>query len=90
MYTQFLQALLQQAGINQDPHTLVDQDEAAAILGIKSHTLANWRCTQRYELPYVQIGRRIRYRLGDLLTFAEKNRITPREATTQKKQGANV
>ena len=26
-----------------------------------THTLAVWRCTQRYALPYVKVGRKVRY-----------------------------
>lgn len=40
--------------------------EAAELLGVNAHTLAVWRSTSRYDLPYIKIGRKIRYRVSDL------------------------
>jgi excisionase family DNA binding protein len=40
--------------------------EAAAYLGISSEALEIWRCTGRYKIPYLKIGRRVRYRRADL------------------------
>lgn len=51
---------------------LVGQAEAATLLGIKEHTLAVWRCTKRYDLPWVKVGRSVRYRLEDLQGFIAK------------------
>lgn len=43
--------------------------QAADYLSIKSHTLEIWRCTQRYGLRFVRVGRNIRYRREDLDSF---------------------
>ncbi|MBF6986756.1 helix-turn-helix domain-containing protein [Cupriavidus sp. IK-TO18] len=48
--------------------------EAAEILGIKPHALDVWRCTDRYSLPYYRIGRRIYYKLSDVMSFLERCR----------------
>lgn len=48
--------------------------EAAAILGVVPKTLAVWRSTKRYPLPYIRIGGRVRYRLGDVEAFIESRR----------------
>lgn len=56
--------------------TLLDRPAAAAYLGVQPQTLAVWACTQRYALPYVKIGRRVMYRLGDLESFVMANRRT--------------
>ena len=58
--------------LNHHDHLLTTQ-EAAHYLKVTSHTLTVWRCTQRYPLPYVKIGRRVRYRLQDLQKFIEQN-----------------
>lgn len=50
---------------------LLSPTQAAELLGVTTHTLAVWRCSQRYELPYVKVGRLVRYRYADLLTFIE-------------------
>jgi excisionase family DNA binding protein len=43
--------------------------EAAAYLGIAFSTLSTWRCTKRYPLPYIKVGRSVRYRRADLDAF---------------------
>lgn len=40
---------------------LMTPQEAADRLGITEGTLRVWRCTKRYPLPYVRVGRAIRY-----------------------------
>lgn len=51
---------------------LLTTDEVADILGVDPHTLAVWRCTGRYDLPYVKTGRLVRYRRPDVDAFIEK------------------
>ena len=41
--------------------TLLTPEQTAKILGVEIPTLANWRCTKRQKIPYVRIGRSIRY-----------------------------
>ena len=50
---------------------LVATAEAAKILGARKGTLVVWRSQQRYALPYVKIGRKVMYRISDLLAFIE-------------------
>ena len=50
---------------------LLDDHAAAAILGVTPQTLAVWRCSKRYALPYLKIGRLVRYRRADLLAWLE-------------------
>lgn len=45
---------------------LFSTDQAAAYLELSPNTLEIWRCTKRYALPYVKIGRKVRYRKVDL------------------------
>jgi hypothetical protein len=49
--------------------------ETAAILGIKSETLSVWRCTRRYALPFVKIGKKVFYRGADIQKFIESRTI---------------
>lgn len=39
------------------------------IGGIGEKTLAVWRTTKRYNIPYVKVGRLVRYRKSDLEAF---------------------
>jgi len=59
------------------PADLLTQEQAAAILGISPGTLENWRTTRRYDLPYVKIGNRVRYRRADLFTFIRSRIVDP-------------
>ncbi|PQO21991.1 DNA-binding protein [Rhodobacteraceae bacterium WD3A24] len=38
-------------------------------LGVSTATLSTWRCTKRYPLAYVKVGRLVRYRLSDVEAF---------------------
>lgn len=53
----------------------VDEAAAAHILSIKKSTLSNWRCTGRYNLPYVKTGRLVRYRVADLAAWVARRRV---------------
>ena len=53
---------------------LLTPKQAGAYLGIQYETLAVWRTTGRYNLPFVKVGRAVRYRLSDLEAWV-KDRI---------------
>ena len=48
---------------------LLTTPEAAELLQVKPTTLENWRVTGRYSLPFVKVGRRVRYRESTLLEW---------------------
>ena len=50
---------------------LLNAEQVSEILGISVGTLAVWRTTKRYNLPYVKVGRYIRYRMEDVQAFIE-------------------
>jgi len=54
---------------------LLSGQEAAKFLGITYHTLAVWKCNKRYALPYVKVGRLVKYRRADLEAFIARNRV---------------
>jgi excisionase family DNA binding protein len=45
---------------------LLTRRQAAEYLGLKPQTLGAWTCTGRYALPFIRVGRAVRYRMGDL------------------------
>lgn len=51
------------------PSNLMTPDQVAAYLGVSVETLNVWRCTKRYNLPYIKAGRLVRYRFEDVETF---------------------
>lgn len=48
---------------------LMTPAEVAEYLSVSVETLNVWRCTKRYNLPYIKAGRLVRYREQDLETF---------------------
>ena len=50
---------------------LIDCQETAEILGISKSALEAWRTTGRYKLPFVKVGRNVRYRRSDVLKWLE-------------------
>lgn len=50
---------------------LLTDAEAAEILGVTTGTLATWRCTKRYALKWIKVGRKIRYRLTDVVEWID-------------------
>ena len=57
------------------PESLLTPKEVSEILGVTEHTLAVWRCENRYPLPYIKVGRYIRYRSKDLSTFLDNQTV---------------
>lgn len=50
---------------------LMTPQEVATFIGVSIETLNVWRATRRYRLPYIKVGRLVRYRLTDILAFLE-------------------
>jgi excisionase family DNA binding protein len=50
---------------------LLSEQEAAALLTCSPGTLSVWRSTGRYNLPFLKVGRMVRYRRADLLAWLE-------------------
>jgi excisionase family DNA binding protein len=50
----------------QHPAPLRDEQQAAEYLNVSPGTLSVWRSTGRHGLPFVKVGRNVRYRQIDL------------------------
>lgn len=62
--------------VANQPTKLLTEREAAQRLGLKnSATLAVWRSTGRYALPFVRVGRNIRYSETAVEAFIEANTV---------------
>jgi excisionase family DNA binding protein len=55
--------------------TLTDTEGAAQLLHIPANTLRKWRCTGENNIPFVKIGRQVKYRTSDLLDYIESHTI---------------
>jgi hypothetical protein len=58
-----------------DVQELISDVAAAAILGVKPETLANWRYLKSVSLPYVKVGRLVKYKRSQLQAFIEHNTV---------------
>lgn len=50
---------------------LLDDKAAAEVIDVVPGTMSVWRSTGRYALPFIKIGRKVRYRRSDLLAWLE-------------------
>lgn len=56
-------------------NNLLSNTEAAEYIGVSPNTLEVWRCTKRYDLPYIKVGRIVKYRREALDAFLESRTI---------------
>ena len=55
---------------------LLDSAAAAEFLGLAGPgVLAVWRCTKRYNLPYIRVGAKIMYDVDDLVAFLQSRKV---------------
>jgi len=54
---------------------LLARSQAAQYLGVQPSTLALWASRGRYRLPYVKVGRLVRYRREDLERWLRRRTV---------------
>jgi excisionase family DNA binding protein len=62
--------------ILEKPTELLNTSAAAKYLGLEPQTLSTWRCLGRYGLPFIRVGRCIKYRRSDLDKWLESRSET--------------
>lgn len=68
------------AAILKPQSDLVSSDEAASYIGIQPGTLEVWRCTKRQRIPFLKVGRLVKYRLRDLDAWLASRAVDVRAA----------
>ncbi|WP_417212619.1 helix-turn-helix domain-containing protein [Acinetobacter venetianus] len=64
-------------GISKKQDTiLLTNQEAAEILKISVKTLNNWRSARNGKIPFVKIGRGVRYKKSDLISYIDRQTIS--------------
>ncbi|ARD23249.1 helix-turn-helix domain-containing protein [Shewanella japonica] len=48
---------------------LLTPSQVSEFLGVTIGTLSVWRCTGRYPLSFIKVGRRVMYRQSDVENF---------------------
>lgn len=51
---------------------LMTSPEAAAYLGVSKNTLNVWRCVGRYSIPFIKVGKLVKYRKNALDAFLDR------------------
>jgi excisionase family DNA binding protein len=59
----------------QDAPELLTRAQAAEFLGIAAQTLACWATHKRYPLPYIKVGRSVRYSRDALAEFVRSRTV---------------
>ena len=59
--------------LQTDP--LLNEQQAAELIGVQPTTLQVWRSTKRYSLAYIKVGRLVRYRLSALNAFLASREV---------------
>lgn len=54
---------------------LLNNDQAAAYIGVTPRTLEVWRCTKRHQIPYIKVGRLVKYRKPALDAFLDQQTV---------------
>jgi excisionase family DNA binding protein len=60
---------------NSDLSELFNTQYAAEYLGVTVATLEVWRSTKRYNIPYIKVGRLVKYRKSALDAFLESRTV---------------
>lgn len=64
------------AQIVQRTSDLLDEKAAAEILAVEPGTLSVWRSTGRYNIPFIKVGRNVRYSRKALEAWLESRTRT--------------
>jgi excisionase family DNA binding protein len=59
-----------------DLRKLLTPKQTAELLGVAVDTLTLWRCTRRVVLPFVKVGRLVRYDPEAVARFIEERTAT--------------
>ena len=52
---------------------LLTPEQASQRISVPTATLAVWRCTNRVTIPFIKIGRAVRYKPADIDAFVAAN-----------------
>ena len=61
---------------HQSTGPLFTPPEAPAYIGVTENTLSVWRCVGRYTIPFIKVGKLVRYRRSDLAAWLESRTRT--------------
>ncbi len=56
-------------------HQLLSPEQVSSVTGLSVETLAQWR-SRKQHLPYLKVGRRVRYDPKDVEAYLERCRVS--------------
>ena len=56
----------------------LDKKQLAAYLGLSIFTIDSW-VSQRREIPFIKMGKKVMFDLADVLTWLESKKVHPRD-----------
>jgi predicted DNA-binding transcriptional regulator AlpA len=59
-----------------NPDPLISNADAAVYVGVSVRTLDTWRCTRRYQIPFIKIGSKVSYRQSELDRWLVSRTVT--------------
>jgi excisionase family DNA binding protein len=57
---------------SMDTDALLTPEDVARKLVVSEETLTAWRCTRRQHIPFVKVGRLVRYRARDVDAYLDE------------------
>ena len=63
------------ATANLPASPLLNEKQAAEMLGVSPGTLSVWRCNRRISIPYTKIGRCVRYDRAQLENYIRQQTV---------------
>ena len=60
--------------VNDFKRILLTEDQVCEILNLNKNSLQRERCSG-YGIPYIKIGRRVRYKLSDIEKYLDANTV---------------
>ncbi|WNB74561.1 helix-turn-helix domain-containing protein [Methylomonas koyamae] len=60
---------------NPPKDEILGNSDAAEYIGVTPRTLEVWRCTKRYQIPFIKVGRLVKYRKSALDAFLESQTV---------------
>ena len=55
--------------------SLLTPAQTASLIGVTPHTLAVWRCSKRYPLAFIKVGRKVMYHPAAINQFLKRQTV---------------
>jgi len=67
------------------PKRFLTKKELAAYLGLSIFTIDSW-VSQKREIPYVKMGKRVLFDVGDVHAWLQSKKVYPKDGSATRKK----